>query len=109
MKVLIFFGQLTNIGVVLFSKSFRLDNDLYYKVVIFLFIENGLLITGFLVSINILPNWFEYLTDLKELYTLKYYRRNNENLPHLKFLDNKIIDKNDIDNTQRKINQEDII
>ncbi len=109
MKVLIFFGQLTNIGVVLFSKSFRLDNDLYYKVVIFLFIENGLLIIGFLVSINILPNWFEYLTDLKELYTLKYFRRKDENLPHLKFLDNKIIDKNDIDNTQRKISQEDII
>ena len=108
MNVLLFIGQLTNIGVVLFSKSFRLDNDMYYKIIIFLFIENGVLIIGFLLNINNLPSWFEYLTDLKELYTLKYFRRKDENLPHLKFLD-KNKTSVDISTQFNKIDEDDII
>ena len=104
MKILLFIGNLTNIGVVLFSKSFRLKNDLYYKILIFLCIENSLLIIGFLLNFNFLPKWFEYLTDLKELYTLKYFLRKNDNLPHLKFLTNKRIDPN----VSRKISEGDL-
>ena len=107
MTLLVFFGQLTNIGVVLFSKSFRINNDTYYKVVIFLCIENFVLIIGFLLNINVLPKWFEYLTDLKELYTIKYYKRNEENLPHLKFLNRKKYNDN-IENEHRKISEGDL-
>ena len=104
MKILLFIGYLTNIGIVLFSKSFRLKNDLYYKILIFLCIENSLLIIGFLLNFNFLPMWFEYLTDLKELYTLKYFLRKNDNLPHLKFFTNKRIEVD----TNRKISEADI-
>ena len=107
MTLLVFFGQLTNIGVVLFSKSFRINNDTYYKVVIFLCIENFVLIIGFLLNINVLPKWFEYLTDLKELYTIKYYKRNEENLPHLKFLNRKKYNDN-TENEHRKISEGDL-
>jgi hypothetical protein len=63
-----------------------------------------LLIIGFLLNFNFLPKWFEYLTDLKELYTLKYFLRKNDNLPHLKFLTNKRIDPN----VSRKISEGDL-
>ena len=32
---------------------------------------------------NVLPPWFEYLEEIKELYIKKYYDRDSNNLPHL--------------------------
>ena len=34
------------------------------------------------MKINVLPNWFYYIDYLKELYRVKYFDRNEENLPH---------------------------
>ena len=87
MRALVFIGMVTNIGVVLFSKEMAKDNDGYYKVVIFLCIENLLILLNYIFDYNPLPLWFNHLQELKELYIVKYFIRKPENLPHLKFVD----------------------
>ena len=89
MRVLSFIGMITNIGVVLFSKQLKLGDDLFYKIAIFLCIENFILIIIYLINWNVQPNWFDHLPELKELYDAKYFRRTEANLPHLKFVNDK--------------------
>ena len=36
----------------------------------------------FVVKWNVTPKWFEYLGEIKELYQKKYYKRDEQNLPH---------------------------
>ena len=86
MKILAFIGMITNIGVVLFSKQLKMGDDLFYKITIFLCVENLIMIIIYLMNWNVLPNWFEHLQELKELYDAKYFRRTENNLPHLKFI-----------------------
>ena len=82
MKVLMFVGMITNAGVLLFSKELKLNNDMVYKIGIFLGIENLILILMFFLDWKVFPFWWKELSDLKELYDKKYFRRKGKNLPH---------------------------
>ena len=105
LKTVLFLGMLTNVGIVLFSFPLVLGDDLYYKIVIFLCIENFYLFFAFLLHFNELPQWFKHLEDLKELYIIKYFNRNEENLPHLKFIQgegSEVCDFNSLDSWSQR-------
>lgn len=82
LKVLMFLGMLTNIGVLLFSKELKINNDMVYKIGVFLCIENFLMILMYCLDWKIFPFWWKEIGELKELYDKKYFRRRGRNLPH---------------------------
>jgi uncharacterized protein (DUF4213/DUF364 family) len=100
-----------NVALILFSNTFdenNINKSWFPKVVLFLIIENLILFIFLIAKINVLPNWFYYIDYLKELYRVKYFDRNEENLPHKIFEDDEnIIDeevKNDNINSINNFN-----
>ena len=83
-KIFIYLGLISNAAFVFFADNYFLPEQSTYNKInfycLFVFIV-------FLMSTvffwNILPPWFQYLEDIKELYQKKYYERENNNLPHL--------------------------
>ena len=55
-----------------------------------LILENLIISVYFLIDCNILPNWFSHLNYVKQLYDSKYYFRKESELPHRRFIKNKI-------------------
>ena len=49
-------------------------------------LENFIICVYFLIDYNNLPKWFFYLDEVKHLYVVKYYLRNDKELPHWKYL-----------------------
>ena len=111
MRVFLFVGLNVNVALILFSNTFdenNINKSWFPKVVLFLIIENLILFIFLIAKINVLPNWFYYIDYLKELYRVKYFDRNEENLPHKIFEDDEnIIDeevKNDNINSINNFN-----
>jgi uncharacterized protein (DUF4213/DUF364 family) len=111
MRVFLFVGLNVNVALILFSNTFdenNINKSWFPKVVLFLIIENLILFIFLIAKINVLPNWFYYIDYLKELYIVKYFDRNEENLPHKIFEDDEnIIDeevKNDNINSINNFN-----
>ena len=53
---------------------------MFFLIDIFVF---SVFLLSTLLTWNILPPWFEYLEDIKELYKKKYFERDSNSLPHL--------------------------
>ena len=110
MRVFLFVGLNVNVALILFSNTFdenNINKSWFPKVILFLIIENLILFIFLIAKINVLPNWFYYIDYLKELYRVKYFDRNEENLPHKIFEDDEIIDeevKNDNINSINNFN-----
>ena len=66
------------------SQALKIDRvyGILYKIGIFLGIENLILILMFFLDWKVFPFWWKELSDLKELYDKKYFRRKGKNLPH---------------------------
>ena len=90
MKGLMFVGLVVNSGIIMFSEKFNTGTEWFYKVLGLLILENIIIIVYFLINCNILPYWFNYLNYLKQLYDSKYYFRKESELPHRRFIKNKI-------------------
>ena len=83
LKILMFIGILTNSGLLMFSKELKINNDMVYKIVVFLIVENFIIIMMYTLKWSIRPSWFKELKELKELYDKKFFRRKRKNLPHI--------------------------
>ena len=59
------------------------EYTLYNKINVYCVFVFGVSLLSTLLTWNVLPPWFEYLDDIKELYTKKYFERDSSNLPHL--------------------------
>jgi hypothetical protein len=92
-QILMFIGMLTNAGILMFSKEFKINNKMVYKLWVFLGVENIMLILQYAINYNLLPQWFNEERDLKELYDKKYLKKKGSLLPH-NFL---IVKKNKIE------------
>ena len=98
-KTFIYIGLLSNAAFVFFADNYFLpEYSTYDKINIYCYFVFGVFLLSTLLTWNILPPWFEYLDDIKELYIKKYFERASNNLPHLhikkkaglKLLDEKI-------------------
>ena len=88
MKALMFVGLVVNSGIIMFSEKFNTGEEWFWKVLGLLILENLIISVYFLIDCNILPNWFSHLNYVKQLYDAKYYFRNENELPHLRFIKN---------------------
>ncbi len=102
MKSFMFIGLNINMALILFID--KTNNNRYkYKLLLFFMIENIILALVYLINWNVLPGWFKYKERLKYLYKIKFFDREDSNLPHLKYIDiiniyenNLNLDKNEI-------------
>ena len=107
MRVFLFVGLNVNVALILFSNTFdenNINKSWFPKVILFLIIENLILFIFLIAKINVLPNWFYYIDYLKELYRVKYFDRNEENLPHKIFIDEREDDENIIEEEMKNNN-----
>ena len=86
MKGLMFVGLVVNSGIIMFSEKFNTGEEWFWKVLGLLILENFIISVYFLIDFNILPNWFSYLDDIKQLYDVKYYSRKENELPHWRYM-----------------------
>jgi hypothetical protein len=83
-KTFIYIGLLSNAAFVFFADNYFLpEYTTYNKIIIYCVFVFGVFLLSTLLTWNILPPWFQYLEDIKELYIKKYYDRDSNNLPHL--------------------------
>jgi hypothetical protein len=66
----------------MFSKEFKMNNKMVYKLWVFLGVENVMLILQYAINYNLLPKWFDEERNLKELYDKKYLKKKGSLLPH---------------------------
>ena len=89
-KYVVYIGMLSNVAFLIFGdNSFMPTKNISYKVVLYCAVEFVIFIMTLFVKWNILPSWFEYLDDIKEVYHKKYFRRDAKNLPHLLLIERK--------------------
>ena len=86
MKGFMFVGLVVNSGIILFSEKFNTGEEWFWKILGLVILENFIIFVYFLIDYNNLPKWFYYLDDLKHLYIVKYYLRNDKELPHWRYL-----------------------
>ena len=83
-KTFIYLGLISNAAFVFFADNYFLpDLSIYSKINIYCVFVFVIFLMSIVFFWNILPPWFQYLDDIKELYMKKYYERDNNNLPHL--------------------------
>ena len=83
-KTFIYLGLLSNAAFVFFADNYFLpEYSTYNKINIYCVFVFGVFLLSTLLTWNVLPPWFQYLEDIKELYIKKYYDRDSNNLPHL--------------------------
>ena len=83
-KIFIYLGLFSNAAFVFFADNYFLpEYSTYNKINIYCLFVFGVFFLSVLLRWNILPPWFEYIQDIKELYIKKYYERETNNLPHL--------------------------
>ena len=93
--VYIYIGLITNPSFLIFGDNYFMpEKSFYYKIILYCVFVFVLFIVTLFVKWNILPFWFEYLQDIKELYYKKYYIRDARNLPHLYLLNKERSKKN---------------
>ena len=84
---LIYVGLLTNLGIITFADSNFISGDSSDKgqltrVLVFAFVEIFMFVACRIARWNIIPSWFKFVGEIKELYQKKYFNRVND-LPHL--------------------------
>ena len=83
-KYLVYVGMLSNVAFLIFGDNYFMpEKNLSYKIVLYCAVEFTIFILTVFVKWNILPSWFEYLDDIKEVYHKNYFRRDGKSLPHL--------------------------
>jgi anoctamin-1 len=81
-KIIYFIGMVNSIALVLFTQQTGKKYNLITKIVIFAGVENLILIMMMTLKFNKLPDWFENVTLIKDLYMRKFVNKQAENLPH---------------------------
>ena len=82
--------MLSNVAFLIFGDNYFMPTkNISYKVVLYCAVEFVIFIITLFVKWNILPPWFEYLDDIKEVYNKKYFRRDSKNLPHILLIERK--------------------
>ena len=77
----------SNVAFLIFGDNYFMPTkNISYKIVLYCAVEFVIFILTLFIKWNILPSWFEYLDDIKEVYHKKYFRRSGKNLPHLLLL-----------------------
>jgi len=71
----------TNIGLILFT-NYSTTADYGRRYMVFLIVENAILIIMFFTNFNILPNWYENKNLIPTLYTKQYFNKEFEAFPH---------------------------
>ena len=86
-KVFYFLGLMSNISIVLFTspklakldlyirKKITQNDDFIIKSLILTLMENLLLIIMNVIEVNFSPLWFNYVSELKDIYFKRYYYR----------------------------------
>ena len=106
-KYIVYSGMLSNVAFLIFGDNYFMPTkNISYKIVLYCAVEFVIFILTLFVKWNILPSWFEYLDDIKEIYNKKYFRRNPNNLPHLLYIERKRRNKRYRRNNQIKIKTE---
>ena len=83
-KIFIYLGLISNAAFVFFADNYFLpEQSTYNKINFYCLFVFVVFLMSTVFFWNILPPWFQYLEDIKELYQKKYYERENNNLPHL--------------------------
>ena len=83
-RTFIYIGLLSNAAFVFFADNYFLpDYSIYNKINIYCVFVFGVFLVSTVLTWNVLPPWFEYLEEIKELYIKKYFDRDSNNLPHL--------------------------
>ena len=89
-KYIVYVGMLSNVAFLIFGDNYFMPTkNISYKIVLYCAVEFVIFILTLFVKWNILPSWFEYLDDIKEVYHKKYFRRDAKNLPHLLLIERK--------------------
>lgn len=89
-KYIVYIGMLSNVAFLIFGDNYFMPTkNISYKIVLYCAVEFVIFILTLFVKWNILPSWFEYLDDIKEVYNKKYFRRDAKNLPHLLLIERK--------------------
>mgnify|MGYP002524330321 CR=1 FL=1 len=87
---IVYTGMLSNVAFLIFGDNYFMPTkNISYKVVLYCAVEFVIFIMTLFVKWNILPPWFEYLDDIKEVYNKKYFRRDSKNLPHILLIERK--------------------
>lgn len=83
-KFFVYIGMLSNVAFLVFGDNYFMpEKNISFKIVLYCAVEFVIFFITLFVKWNILPNWFEYLDDIKEVYHKKYFRRDAKNLPHI--------------------------
>ena len=83
-RLIVYGGMFSNVAFLIFGDNYFMPTkNISYKVVLYCAVEFVIFILTLFVKWNIMPSWFEYLDDIKEVYNKKYFRRSAKNLPHL--------------------------
>ena len=83
-KTFIYLGLLSNAAFVFFADNYFLpEYTTYNKIIIYSGFVFGVFLASTFLTWNILPPWFEYIDEIKELCVKKYFDRDSNNLPHL--------------------------
>ena len=87
-RLIVYGGMFSNVAFLFFGDNYFMPTkNISYKVVLYCAVEFVIFILTLFVKWNIMPSWFEYLDDIKEVYNKKYFRRSAKNLPHLLLLE----------------------
>ena len=86
-RLIVYGGMFSNVAFLIFGDNYFMPTkNISYKIVLYCAVEFVIFILTLFIKWNILPSWFEYLDDIKEVYHKKYFRRSGKNLPHLLLL-----------------------
>ena len=89
-KYIVYIGMLSNVAFLIFGDNYFMPTKkISYKMLLYFAAEFVIFIATLFVTWNILPSWFEYLDDIKEVYHKNYFRRDAKNLPHLLLIERK--------------------
>ena len=104
-RLIVYGGMFSNVAFLIFGDNYFMPTkNISYKVVLYCAVEFVIFILTLFVKWNIMPSWFEYLDDIKEVYNKKYFRRSAKNLPHLLLLESQ--KKHKLRSSQIKIKTE---
>ena len=83
-RLIVYGGMFSNVAFLIFGDNYFMPTkNISYEILLYCAVEFVIFILTLFIKWNILPSWFEYLDDIKEVYNKKYFRRSAKNLPHL--------------------------
>ena len=83
-RLIVYGGMFSNVAFLIFGDNYFMpDKKISYKILLYCAVEFVIFILTLFAKWNIMPSWFEYLDDIKEVYDKKYFRRSSKYLPHL--------------------------